>query len=161
MSIKKIQTETPVETTATYQEQPYTPKKKRKTFKKIILSLVVLMIVYYGYSWYKGYPLIQINKGSDSALYNYDQLSPEMQQAKDVQDRAIIKSVLSGMADVPKEEDFLLQEIVDAKKIQKEQLFFAEAKNGDKIVVFKAAKKAYLFRPSENRIVTSGPVIFQ
>lgn len=155
MAIKKIQTDN-------YQEEEHIPKKKRKVLKKILLSIIVLCVLYYGYSWYKGYPLVQFNDKSDmESLYSYDKLSPEMQQAKDVQDRAIIKSVLSGMPDVPKDEDFLLQEIVDAKKIKKEQQFFAEAKNGDKIIVFKKAKKAYLFRPSENRIVTSGPVIFQ
>ena len=40
----------------------------------------------------------------------------------------------------------------------KEQKFFEKAQNGDKVLVYANAKKAYLYRPSEKRIIEVGVV---
>lgn len=38
------------------------------------------------------------------------------------------------------------------------QTFFARSKNGDKVLVYQGAKKAFLYRPSTNRIIEVGTV---
>jgi hypothetical protein len=47
--------------------------------------------------------------------------------------------------------------VSDVTKLQK-QTFFANAKNGDKVLIYKNAKKAILYRPSTGKIVEFGPV---
>lgn len=47
--------------------------------------------------------------------------------------------------------------VEDASK-QKDQPFFKDAQNGDRILVFTASKKAIIYRESENKIINVGPV---
>jgi uncharacterized protein HemX len=47
--------------------------------------------------------------------------------------------------------------VSDASKL-KAQAFFADAKNGDKLLIFTQAKKAVIYRESENKIINSGPI---
>jgi hypothetical protein len=47
---------------------------------------------------------------------------------------------------------------VDDKDKLREQPFFADVENGDKVLIFSAASKAVVYRPSENRIINSGPI---
>ena len=47
--------------------------------------------------------------------------------------------------------------VMDKAQLQNQE-FFKNAENGDKILVYKNAKKAFLYRPSENRIIEVGPV---
>jgi hypothetical protein len=41
----------------------------------------------------------------------------------------------------------------------KTQAFFKDIKEGDKVLIFKNAQKAVIYRESENRIINSGPVV--
>lgn len=50
--------------------------------------------------------------------------------------------------------------VSDVTKLQ-DQSFFANAKNGDKVLIFVQAKEAVLYRPSENKIIKVSPVNIQ
>ena len=58
---------------------------------------------------------------------------------------------LSNLAELPDEEPQIVT-VKDVTKLAK-QAFFDKAANGDKIIIFKEAHKAYLFRPDQNKII--------
>ncbi len=49
--------------------------------------------------------------------------------------------------------------VKDAAKLKEQQQFFAQAQNGDKLLIFRTARKAVLYRPSSNKIIESGPLL--
>lgn len=49
-------------------------------------------------------------------------------------------------------EDPTMATVTDKEKL-KDQLFFANAQNGDKVLIYAKAQKAFLYRPSENKLI--------
>jgi len=58
---------------------------------------------------------------------------------------------------LPTDEKPTVATITDIDKI-KDQPFFKNAKNGDKVLIYTTANKAILYRPSERRIIEVGAV---
>ncbi len=58
---------------------------------------------------------------------------------------------------VPKDEIPTIVTVANVDQL-KGQSFFANAQNGDKVIVYAKAKQAILYRPSVNQIVTMAPV---
>jgi hypothetical protein len=58
---------------------------------------------------------------------------------------------------LPEDETPTVATVVSADKL-KSQTFFANASNGDKVLVYSKEKEAILYRPSTNQIVTIAPV---
>ncbi len=58
---------------------------------------------------------------------------------------------------LPSDEKPTIATVSDAEKV-KSQAFFKNAANGDRVLIYTNAKKAILYRPSENRIVEVGAV---
>lgn len=133
------------------QEQPYTPTKKTKRSKKravlLVVGVVVLLLVVAG--GYLGYRYIQDQNDKIARL------SDPQQAAKDEATR--IKDLVAQLADVPNDEVPTVATVNDASKLQS-QAFFAKAQNGDKVLIFTKAKKAYLYRPSTNKIIEVAPI---
>lgn len=40
----------------------------------------------------------------------------------------------------------------------KDQTFFAKSENGDKVLIYAKAKRIYLFRPSESKLLEAAPL---
>lgn len=78
-------------------------------------------------------------------------MKPE--NSKDVAQAEIddVTKKVSLLMDVPSETPTIAS-ISDASKLR-EQPFFAKAQNGDKVLIFNAAQKAVLYRPSTNKII--------
>lgn len=64
---------------------------------------------------------------------------------------------VAKLAVVPTNETPTVATVANAAKL-KGQSFFANAKDGDKVIVYSQAKEAILYRPSTNQIVTIAPV---
>ena len=92
--------------------------------------------------------------------YNYSQkqvkkLSNPTQQAKEEQQQLIAD--VGKLTVLPKNETPTVATVTDINKL-KDQAFFANAQNGDKVLIYTKAKKAYLYRPSTNKIINIAPV---
>lgn len=61
------------------------------------------------------------------------------------------------LIELPADENPTVATVTDVEKV-KEQPFFANAKNGDKVLIYTNARKAILYRPSEKRIIEVGAV---
>ena len=67
-----------------------------------------------------------------------------------------LKDKVSKLIQLPSETPTVAT-ISDIKKL-KDQPFFDGAKNGDKVLIFTEARKAIIYRESENKIINSGPI---
>ena len=74
------------------------------------------------------------------------------QQETDV----LVKQVGKLIA-LPTDETPTVATVVDKDKL-KDQPFFANAQNGDKILIYTKAKKAIVYRPKDNKLVNVGPI---
>lgn len=70
--------------------------------------------------------------------------------------KKVLLSRVKALVVVP-DEDPTVALVSDATKL-KDQRFFANAENGDQVLIFTNAKKAILYRPSLNRVVEIAPI---
>ncbi len=87
------------------------------------------------------------------------QLDPARQQAKAEEEVKSIVNRVSILIEVPKDETPQVAAINDAESLAKTQAFFTNAKNGDQILIYLKEQKAYIYRPSENKIINVGPIV--
>lgn len=73
--------------------------------------------------------------------------------------RAEVLSALGKLMVLPSDEDPTIAKVTDLDTL-KDEPFFARAKNGDTVIIYARAKKAILFRESENKIIDVAPVNF-
>jgi hypothetical protein len=67
-------------------------------------------------------------------------------------------SAISKFMVLPSDEEPTLSTVTDKDKL-KEQYFFKNFEDGDKILIYTKAKKAILYRPSINKIIEFAPLI--
>ncbi len=66
---------------------------------------------------------------------------------------------IGALIQLPADEVPTIATVSDREKL-KEQAFFANAQNGDKVVIYTKAKKAILYREAINKIIEVGPISF-
>src|SRR3990167_2486795 len=66
---------------------------------------------------------------------------------------------IGKVVELPADEIPLIATVEDRTELY-DKPFFAKAQNGDKVLVYNNAKKAYLYRPSTKKIINIGPVNF-
>jgi hypothetical protein len=64
---------------------------------------------------------------------------------------------IGKLVDLPKDETPVIATVSDLNQL-KDQSFFNQAQIGDKVLIFKNNKKAYLYRPSQNQVINIGPI---
>ncbi|HMS23389.1 MAG TPA: hypothetical protein PKB09_01100 [Candidatus Saccharibacteria bacterium] len=123
------------------------PKKSRKKFKKILAVIAFIALLLVG--GYVTYNYIQEQNAK------IDRLSNPQEAAKDEVNKLL--TVVGQTTELPAGEIPTLATVSNAAKL-KNQAFFKNAENGDKVLIFTKAKKAYLYRPSTNKIVEIAPI---
>ena len=115
--------------------------------KKIILTILILLLLaassgtaYYFYSKYQV---------AQDKLDN-----PEIAAQTEVK---ILTDQISKIMVLPVDEEPTVATVLEKDKIQ-DQPFFANAENGDKVIIYTKAMKAILFRPEENKIIEVAPI---
>lgn len=73
------------------------------------------------------------------------------------QEIAALQAEVSRLIVLPDEQPTLAT-VSDATTLKASQPFFAQAENGDKVLIYSVAKKAILYRPSLHKIIEVGPV---
>lgn len=69
----------------------------------------------------------------------------------------VLVKKISRLMELPKNDEPSIATVADKDRL-KNQAFFANAKNGDKVLIFAKAKKAILYRPAINKIIEVAPV---
>lgn len=70
----------------------------------------------------------------------------------------MLMAELKKIMQVPDERP-VIATVNDKNTLKAQQAFFAQAENGDKVLIFSKARKAILYRPSTNKIIESGPLL--
>lgn len=111
--------------------------------KIIVILALVVALVSIGFATYQ-YTEAQKLKTTEGA-----------KQAADDEAKAL-KAKVALLMQLPTEKPTVAT-IKDITKL-KDQPFFNGAKNGDKVLIFTEARKAVIYRESENKIINSGPI---
>ena len=86
-------------------------------------------------------------------------LNANPQVAVQKQTDALINSV-SKLIQLPSGETPTIANVTDAAAAKQQSAFFANAENGDKVLMYVKAGEAILYRPSTNKIVLVAPLTF-
>jgi hypothetical protein len=124
--------------------------KMRRRWPKLLLALVVVGLV------------IALQVVGSMYLKTRSQLeelkTTQGQQKLSETDVAKVIEQLGKLTVLPDEKP-IVATIIDANFLATQSAFYVGAKNGDKLVVFPKAMKAFILSPEKNLIVNSGPVL--
>lgn len=115
------------------------PSKKKKYIRYVLVVIFIASIIHNIYAFNKIRVLTQ---------------NPAEVSQKEIQD---IVAKVSKLMVLPNDETPTLATVSDPEKL-KGQAFFANAKLGDKVLVYSKAQKAILYNPSENKIIEVAPI---
>lgn len=121
-------------------------KKRRITYRpgRNFLFIVILVVAI-------GAAVFYYNKYQDAQK----KLDNPSAVAK-LQTQQLISQV-GELAQLPTGESPTVATVSDVSKLSG-QTFFANAQNGDKVLIYTKSKKAYLYRPSTNKIINVAPL---
>lgn len=116
---------------------------KRNKVSLVLVGAIVVLAIFGGYYYLQ---------------YQDQRQNPE--QALKEQQEAELNDIIArvgALYTLPKDEKPSLATVQDINKL-KDQPFFSNAQNGDKLLIFSAAKQAIIYRPSTNMIINVGPI---
>jgi hypothetical protein len=83
------------------------------------------------------------------AQFQNNSKNPQVLAANEVQD---IIGKVGKIVDLPKNETPTIATVSDVTKLNGQE-FFAKAQNGDKVIIYAKAQKAYLYRPGTDKLI--------
>lgn len=84
--------------------------------------------------------------------------SPEGQKEVAQKDTAELLAKISKIILLPTDEEPVVATITDKEALAKEQPFYENASNGDRVVAYLKAKKAIIYSMDKNIIINAGPI---
>jgi hypothetical protein len=114
-----------------------------KMFRKVgILAILLIAIIVAGYFYFQ-------YRNAQKILQN-----PTLAATQEA--KSLVAKV-AVLIELPKDEDPTIATVSDKSKLA-DQPFFANAQNGDKVLIYSRAKEAILYRPSLNKLIVVAPV---
>lgn len=114
-----------------------------------MLGLILAIIIIGGVAF------VYRNQSTESSPNNIlDELNVEEQEKEN---KDIIEKV-NELTLIPVGEEPEIATVDDKSKLG-DQAFFSRAENGDKVIIYRNAKRVVLYRPSTNQIVETGPLV--
>lgn len=118
-----------------------------KILNKKAISFFVLLLVVGGSLAAAGYFYYQYQKVKKD---------PNLIATEEVK---LVTGSIKRFMELPNDEDPTLATVTDQAKL-KDQDFFKNSLNGDKVLIYTKAHKAILYRPSTNRVIEFAPLTF-
>lgn len=132
------------------EETSINPKQPRKTdFLKRIKPIYVLIIIFAAISVFSLYGLYSAQQ--ELKTFKTD---PTKAASREVQE---LVNEVAKLIELPKDETPTVATVTDPAKLS-DQAFFTNAKEGDKVLIYNTAKKAILYRPSEQKVLNFAPI---
>lgn len=106
--------------------------------------------------------VVAVLGGAAFGAYKYKQVQRENERLRNPQEAAkaqtdeLVRDV-GKIVQLPDGETPTVATVVDAGKL-KSQAFFKNSENGDKVLMYTKALKAYLYRPSTKKIIEIAPI---
>jgi len=116
----------------------------------LLLLVVVVAFAAWSFSNYR------------QAQQKVNQLStPEGQQQLAKEEIAQLTALVGKLIVLPADEEPVVATILDVEKLSKDQPFYRNAKNGDKVLIYIKAQQAIVYDAVRNILVNVGPVSVQ
>lgn len=125
-------------------------KKISKFGLNIIIKIIVIILILAGIGG--TYYFYTQNKKSQALL-------KDPAAAQEAETKEILKKISEFMI-LPTDEEPNVATVLDINQL-KDQPFFAQAQNGDKVIIYTKADKAILYRPGTNKIVNISSVALE
>lgn len=131
---------------------PAAKKAKKSKLRKPKLTTVVVLLV-----------LLGLAAGSAYLYMKYDETQQKVEQLSTVQGQEELNKTqteqllgeMRQMILLPTDEDPAVATIIDINQLNSNE-FYKDAQNGDRVIVYSNAKKAYIYRPESKIIVNVG-----
>lgn len=101
--------------------------------------------VFFYLQWQKAREQVQHMPPSESAEASREEIAGVIEE-------------LSEIVLLPKDETPTLSTIKDKDSLTENQDFFRDAQNGDQVLVYQQARKAFLYRPSTKKLINLAPI---
>lgn len=113
-----------------------------KRLRYILIAVVVILAAAPSYYFY----------------HKYQTLQKEVSTSQKKDDVAVLMARVGKHILLPSGETPTVMTVTDKEKLSG-QVFFTNAKNGDKVLVYEKAKKAFLYDPDADRVIEVGPIV--
>lgn len=120
----------------------------------MIIFAVLFLLAAGGFVW----SYINYSNAKKQLVVLTDPKAQQEAAKKEVQ--ALVDKV-KKLVVLPENEDPTIATITDAPALAKEQPFYKDAHNGDKLMVYMQAKKAFIYDPNRNILVNVGPIYME
>ncbi len=127
---------------------------KMKKASRLAVALLITTLIGFGASGYLFYKY-QIEGTKYDPLHHTKNVASQKAAQEEV--KKVVDEV-GKLIELPKGEDPTLGTITDVNRL-KDQVFFKNAKNGDKLLIYTNAKKVVLYDPVSKHIIDVAPLV--